>query len=166
NQASVVLEIMRHRRVLLERAQLLRGLRKSDLLTNPRISPLIEEQILWTLAPRGSLTLPIGGPLLTEASWWSLAAALGELQQQELVGRPFNPADLTAAADPPQSSKNAGNSGDSSAAAATQSPLPDSRPLAVGFLAGVVVGILALMQWNEWMRRRRTAAPQRQRTAR
>jgi tetratricopeptide (TPR) repeat protein len=162
NQLSSVRDLREHRRVLLERANLIRDLRDTALFhvddvdawlaqtRQDRQQPLEKavtlENILWALAPPCPMSVPCAGPAATEAGWSATAAAIEKLQREELFGRPVD-SPPPPPVNPPQE---------------TRSELPDWRVLGVGFGAGAVVTVLVGLQWNEWKRRRQAAPSTRQ----
>jgi hypothetical protein len=93
------------------------------------------QKLLWALAPR---SVPAAGPASGALDLaWAGAPSLAQ----------------GAGALPPPPPE-----------APTTFRLPDWRVLAVGFVAGVVVALLAAFQWSEWRRRRsRRASRERQR---
>lgn len=149
NQASGVRELMAHRRVLKERADLLRDLRASALFQTEALPPLTVANLFWSLAPRAPL--PGAGAAAAEAGWWATTAAIEELQRQERIGRKVEvaPPDLPTADAAPGGPPSRG------------AWLPDWRPLVVGFVAGAVVALVARLQWREWQRGRQPAPTQR-----
>jgi tetratricopeptide (TPR) repeat protein len=162
DQLSNIRELVAHRRVLFERASLLRDLRRTDMF-RPELdehflrvmasgpagqSPLTPEDLLWALAPRSAFAVPVAGPVATEAAWRASVSALDVLRRQERLGRPDPPPDLPSS--PP------------AAASAATSALPDWRVLATGFGAGVVATVLFSLQRAEWKRRRQAALSPRQ----
>jgi hypothetical protein len=92
----------------------------------------LQATILWALAPRGALLAPGIGPAVSE---------LGGMAAASYAGRSLD-------SFPAQAPSTAPNS-----------VLPDWRHVVVGFLAGIVVAVLGILQWQQWRRPRRAAAP-------
>jgi hypothetical protein len=160
NQLSNVREVVAHRRVLFERASLLRDLRKTDTF-RPDVedvfvraaasapvarAPLTPEFLLFQLTPPAPFTVPIAGPAATEAARGAAVAALGVLRHEERMGRPEAPPELPAVTPPTP----------------TPSALPDLRVLATGFGAGILLTVVVGLQWVERKRRRQAAQSRRQ----
>jgi hypothetical protein len=153
-QLTNVRTLVNHRRVLLARSKLLQDLRKSPMFEADRksqLAPLTQEYIFWAFAPPPPPAASVGGFAAEEAGRCATAAALEELQRQERRGRPATnqPGEFTAA----------------TTATATDSlapKMPDWRVLAVGFGVGVVFTVVAVLQRNEWKRRRQLTESRRQ----
>ncbi len=156
NQLSNIRELVAHRRVLLERATLVRDLRTTPMFQldaqRNAVPPSVQENLLWALAPRGGPAVPVGGVLASEAAWWATADALEVLQREERLCRPNTAGDLVAPAPAPPPI----------AVAPPASPLPEWRTLAVGFAAGVVVAVVFGLQRTEWKRRRQATVARKQ----
>lgn len=92
--------------------------------------------LLWTLSPRGALLAPAIGAAANESA--GVAAAT---DFPIVSGMPAPPPPISEApgAEPPRSI----------------AALPDWRQLTVSFLAGVVVALLGVFQWQQWRRHRR-----------
>jgi tetratricopeptide (TPR) repeat protein len=150
-QWSNVRELVRHRLVLKERAEELRALRQTAMFRNPALSPLAHEDLLWALAPRPPLAVPVAGPCAAEAAWWATAAYLELAQREEMAGR--KPEEAVTAAALPEPTAPAPEP----APAASAAGLPNWKHITAGFVAGLVVATLARLQWNEWRRRQPTA---------
>lgn len=127
-------ELRRHRAVLNEARGMV-----------GQVGPWLREgQLLWWLAPRGdTLATPVGGLLLQEAAWVALLKELGREPTPTLTRTEVPPA-------APAPREEAGD----------WMPSP-FRAAVVGFMAGVVIGLLCLVQYQEF--RRRLRAPRRER---
>ena len=135
---------------------LLQDLRKTDLFrpevedvlirpTSPGQAgeaPLTPEDLLWVLAPRGSIGVPIVGTAASEAAARAAVDAIGVLRREEQFGRPEAPPSLPAAT-----------------AGTMVSALPDWRLVATGFAFGVFATVVGGYQWIEWKKRRRPVVP-------
>jgi hypothetical protein len=86
--------------------------------------------LLWLLAPRGTQT-PGAGGLVNETGGLATATFLALPQEQT----------------PPAQS-----------AAATVGALPDWQILTIGFVTGLVVAVLGVLQWQQWRRSRRVVS--------
>jgi hypothetical protein len=151
NQLSNVRELVAHRRLLLERASMVRDLRATPMFASePQggCSAELYEDLYWALAPPISLGIPVAGAAASQGGWWATAAAVGELQREERFGRPPPPPELPRPSVP-------------AAASEASTALPDGRVLLVGFGAGVVVTALVALQWGVWKRRRQASASRR-----
>ncbi|HWG42990.1 MAG TPA: tetratricopeptide repeat protein [Gemmataceae bacterium] len=91
------------------------------------------EQLLWAMAPRGSLLTPGLGSAANETAW---VAAL------HLASPPLP-------SSPPSSP----------ATATPSSVLPDWRHVTISFLTGMVVAVLGALQWQQWRPRKDGARP-------
>lgn len=132
-------ELNRHLRVLADALPWYRELftDSSGFGDNVRKQALL----LGMLAPRGAMLAP------------PIGAAANE------VGT------VAASADPSQMIVESSSSKSPAPQAANGSSpsmaLPDWRPLAVSFIAGMVVAVLAVLQWQQWRRHRRYTVPAR-----
>lgn len=90
--------------------------------------------LLWALAPRGALLAP---PLGAAANEIGGVAASTDLANSK-VGRQNLEAVAAEVEDTPRSG----------------TALPDWRQLAVSFVAGAIVAVLGILQWQQWRRRR------------
>jgi hypothetical protein len=97
--------------------------------------------LLWSLTPRGALLAP------------PLGAAASEIGG---VAASTDPANVSAGRQP-LDSQNA----EATEVARSDTALPDWRQLTVSFVAGMVVAVLSILQWQEWRRHRRIAAAAR-----
>lgn len=94
--------------------------------------------LLWLLAPRGALLAPPLGAAVNEVGGVAAFADPADLN----VERPSLRAQEVVAAE----------------AAPSGTALPDWRQLGVSFVAGMVVALLWMFQWQQWRRHRRFAA--------
>jgi hypothetical protein len=129
-------ELRRHRHIL-------EGVSKAAAeLAGPQ-GPLLREEILWRLAPRGGTLPPGAGPLVNETAW---ATAYRLLSDDAGGIRPGNVAadgNLAGTAPAPPSPPAAW--------------MPNGRDVGVGFVAGAAVAVLITLQF----RGRRAGQPQR-----
>jgi hypothetical protein len=160
NQLSNVREVVAHRRVLFERATMLRDLRRTEMF-RPDVddvfvraaasgpagqAALSPERLLCELTPPAPFTVPVVGTAAAEAARAASVAALDVLRQEERIGRPEalpDPPAVTPTTPPP-------------------SALPDLRVLATGFGAGILLTVVVGLQWVERKRRRQAAQSRRQ----
>jgi tetratricopeptide (TPR) repeat protein len=110
--------------------------------------PGVQRWLFWVAAPHGvSLHTGMGG-MCNEMAW---AGAYADSTRDELGAltreQPQTASPVTA---PPP---------------ASAGWLPDWRPLVVGLMTGVVVSVLALLQWQEWRFRKRQKAEGRRQKA-
>ena len=127
-------ELRQHRRVLKEALPLFQ-----KLFTDPTASGedrRLQAALLWALAPRGTLGAPGLGSAANEVGGAAAAAFAGV------------PTDSMPAPAPRGGSP-----------APTNTLLPDWRHITVSFLTGIVVAVLAALQWRQWRRPRRGAVP-------
>jgi tetratricopeptide (TPR) repeat protein len=147
-QLSNVQAVRSHRRVLSERANLLRDLRATNLFRRDdgaALPPVQIENLLWALAPPPAMSVPIAGPAALQASKWATAGALEQLAREERLGADIPPANIRVETPaPPADSRSSG--------------LPDWRVFAVGFGAGALFMLIVGLQRNEWKRRKEAAS--------
>jgi hypothetical protein len=127
-------ELRQHQRVLREALPLF-----EKLFTDPTESGdnrRLQASLLWALAPRGTLGAPGLGSAANELGGAAAAAFAG-------VPNDNMPAPALRGGGP----------------AATSALLPDWRHITVSFLTGIVVAVLAALQWRQWRRPRRGAVP-------
>ncbi|HVS39240.1 MAG TPA: tetratricopeptide repeat protein [Gemmataceae bacterium] len=107
--------------------------------------------LMWLTSPRGLLQPPLIGDTANEALLAAPVPAFAALYQQQQEQTRQRLMDQLRQMQPQQP-------------AAPPAPAPaasgwaDWRPLGIGFAAGLIVAVLAALQWTEW-RRRRLAAP-------
>ncbi|HEY7310146.1 MAG TPA: tetratricopeptide repeat protein [Gemmataceae bacterium] len=89
----------------------------------------LQAQLLWALAPRGALLPPGIGLAANEVGGVAAGAFTGKQMDNFPVQAPLPPMAQSADA------------------------LPDWRHLTVSFLTGIVVAVLAVLQWQQWRRR-------------
>lgn len=92
--------------------------------------------LLWTLAPRGALMAPAIGIAANESAGVASATDFTVLSG---MPEPTPQTSDAPEAEPPRSGM----------------ALPDWRQLTVSFLAGAVVALLGVFQWQQWRRHRR-----------
>jgi hypothetical protein len=131
--------VMRHRRILLNAA------REFDLLNGEKTKG-IREQLFWATMPRG-LPVPAGVNAAVQEGACFLAIAEANRETSSSTKSPGE-------SEQPQAQDAPNRSGKSASA----SWLPDLRAVAVGFVAGVVVTLLAGLQHREIRRRRESRA--------
>jgi hypothetical protein len=99
----------------------------------------LQASIFWALAPRGSLLSPGLGTAASELGGWTSSTYAGRLKDTDFP-----------------SSSPPGKGGTT-----LSSPLPDWRQLTVSFLAGILVAVLGMLQWQQWRRQRRLGTSER-----
>jgi tetratricopeptide (TPR) repeat protein len=127
-------ELRQHQRILRESLPLF-----EKLFTDPTESGdnrRLQAALLWALAPRGTLGAPGIGSAANELGGAAAAAFAGMPSDSRYEPAPRG-----------------------GAPAATSALLPDWRHITVSFLTGIVVAVLAALQWRQWRRPRRSAVP-------
>jgi tetratricopeptide (TPR) repeat protein len=96
----------------------------------------------WVVAPRGQLLPPGVGGAAYEMGW---AAMFTSTDPAAVTSLPAAMPTEPSAPSPP----------------AASGVLPDWRLVTVSFVTGMVVAVLAMLQWQQWRRRREDAPPRR-----
>jgi tetratricopeptide (TPR) repeat protein len=102
----------------------------------------LQASLLWTLTPRGGLLTTPFGTAASELGGWTAATYAGASNDSlptRRVSDTLRESESSRGATAPQSASN---------------PLPDWRHLTVSFIAGMVVAVLSLLQWQQWRRQR------------
>ena len=96
----------------------------------------------WVVAPRGQLLSPGVGGVAYETGWAAMFTSTDPAAVTSLPAA--TPPEPPAPSSPP-----------------TRDVLPDWRLVTVSFATGMVVAVLAMLQWQQWRRRREDALPRR-----